>query len=170
MQTVKRPIPTILLAWFAMLGVDFFLHGGLLAGFYFVASPFLLPPMDAFVRIPLGYSGFLLMAVLLVWILPRFNIANWKEAFWFGIKLGALVWGGFALGLISISTIDTSLAVAWFLGQTFELSIGAVVAERASNATSLRRITLFVFLSVFLAIGLTVALQSSGLVPTVRIQ
>ncbi len=52
MKTIKRPIPTILLAWFAMLGVDFLLHGGVLAAFYIRDSPFLLPPVEAFRRIP----------------------------------------------------------------------------------------------------------------------
>jgi hypothetical protein len=44
-----------LLSWLAMLGVDFFFHGGLLATLYQQPSPFLLPPSDAFRRIPLGH-------------------------------------------------------------------------------------------------------------------
>ena len=43
-----------LLSWLSMLGVDFTLLGGLLAELYAQPSPFLLPPLDAFRRIPLG--------------------------------------------------------------------------------------------------------------------
>lgn len=169
MKTIKRPIPTILLAWFAMLGVDFLVHAGLLAGLYARQSPFLLPPVEAFRRIPLGYAGFLLLAVLLAWILPRFNISTLKGAFWFGIKLGAIVWGSFILGLTSISAIELDLAAAWFLGQTLELGVGAAVVQEAAGSNSLRRITLLVFLFVVLAIVITVAMQSFGIVPTIRI-
>jgi len=35
---------TILLGWLAMVGFDFFLHGGLLAGLYIQPDAFLLPP------------------------------------------------------------------------------------------------------------------------------
>lgn len=59
----------MLLAWVAMLGFDFFLHGALLASLYARPSTFLLPPMEAFRRIPIGYLGFLIAAALLVWIL-----------------------------------------------------------------------------------------------------
>ncbi|HKY79636.1 MAG TPA: hypothetical protein VJ182_06590 [Anaerolineales bacterium] len=170
MKSIKRPIPAISLAWFAMLGVDFLLHGALLAGLYAGDSSFLLPPLEAFRRIPLGYTGFLLLAILLVWILPRFSIDNWKYAFWFGIKLGAILWGSFVLGLMSISPIEFRLAAAWFLGQTLELGVGAAVVEQASREGSLRRIASVVILIVILAIVITVALQSFGIVPTTRIQ
>ncbi|MEX2144714.1 MAG: hypothetical protein WD740_08960 [Anaerolineales bacterium] len=170
MHTIKRPLPTILLAWFAMLGVDFLLHGGLLAGLYINDSPFLLSPLESFSRIPLGYSGFFLLALMLVWLMPRFNLVSWKAAFWFGIRLGAIIWGAFVLGLISISTIEIPLALAWFLGQTLELGVGAVVVERTSKATSLRRIAWLVLLGVIIAFVITIVLQSSGLVPIIRIQ
>ena len=169
MKAIKRPIPTILLAWFAMLGVDFLLHAGLLAGLYARQGAFLLPPVEAFRRIPLGYAGFLLLAVLLAWILPRFVTSTWKGAFWFGIKLGAIVWGSFILGLISIATIELDLATAWFLGQTLELGVGAAVLQEAAGSSSLKRVTLLVSLFVVLAIVITVALQSFGIVPTISI-
>lgn len=169
MKGIKRPIATILLVWFAMLGVDFLLHGGLLAGLYNRQSPFLLPSFEAFRRIPLGFGGLLVLAFLLAWIVPRFNISTWKGAFWFGIKLGALVSGGFILGLISISAIELDLAAAWFLGQTLELGVGAAVVQEAAGSSALRRITLLVSLFVVLAIVITVALQSFGIVPTIRI-
>jgi hypothetical protein len=50
-----RPAGTVVLGWLAMIGVDFFLHAGLLAPLYDWDSPFLLRPDEAFVRIPIGY-------------------------------------------------------------------------------------------------------------------
>ena len=69
---IKRPIPTVLLTWLAMLGFDFFLHGGLLASLYLTEDSFTLPPLEAFRRIPIGYFGFLFLAIFLVWVLPFF--------------------------------------------------------------------------------------------------
>lgn len=51
-----------LLSWLSMLGFDFFLNAGLLARLYLEPSPFLLPPAEAFRRIPIGYLSFLLTA------------------------------------------------------------------------------------------------------------
>ena len=68
--SLPRPIATTALAWMAMLGVDLFLHAGLLAPLYDWDSPFLLEPMTAFVRIPVGYLAFLVLAAGLAWLLP----------------------------------------------------------------------------------------------------
>ena len=65
--TRRQLISLTLIAWLAMLGFDFFLHAGLLAGLYVEPSPFLLPPLSAFALIPVGYAAFLLSSVLLVW-------------------------------------------------------------------------------------------------------
>ena len=62
----RRLVHITLLSWLAMLGIDFFVHGGLLATLYLQPSPFLLPPEQAFRRIPLAYVSFLLLAILLV--------------------------------------------------------------------------------------------------------
>ncbi len=170
MTKVKRPIPTVLLTWFAMLGFDFFLHGGLLANLYFAESDFTISPIEAFRRIPIGYIGFLLFVIFLVWIIPKLNPEGWKKGFWSGMKLGAILWGGFLLGLISISRIPVNLATAWMVGQTIEMGIGGAVVAAASEVTSLRRITLIVFSLVIFAFGATIVLQSMGIVPTLRIQ
>ena len=170
MTKLKRPVPAVLLAWLAMLGFDFFLHGGLLASLYFAEDSFILSPLEAFRRIPIGYLGFLLLAIFLVWVVPLFNFDNWKQAFWLGIKLGAILWGGFLLGLISISTIAFSLALGWFLGQTMELGIGGAVVAMASKGSSLRRLTLIIVSFVICAIVATIVLQSTGVVPALRIQ
>ncbi len=169
MPIIKRPITSILLSWLAMLGWDLFLHGALLARFYLKATPFLLEPLQAFRRIPLGYAAFILSAILLVWLMARFELKTVRDAFFFGLKLAALVWGGFLLGLISISTVDPYLAGFWFVGQGLELGIGAVTVQMVSNAKSLRRPIWLVVVWILIMVVATVLLQSFGLVPSLRI-
>ena len=55
----KRYVQLTLLVWVAMIGVDFFLHGGIFAATYVEDSPFLLSAMEAFLRIPAGYLALL---------------------------------------------------------------------------------------------------------------
>ena len=168
-KPIARPIPTVLLAWLAMLGWDFFLHAGLLARFYIAESPFLLLPAQAFSRIPLGYAAFLLLAIALVWLMPRFQIASWQAAFAFGLKFGALVWGALLLGLLSITTIENPLAAAWFFGQVLELGIGAAVIYWAANRDSLRSLTWRLLIMMLALVLVTVVMQSMGLAPAVII-
>ncbi len=168
-HAIKRPIPTTILAWFAMVGLDFLLHGGLLARFYITDNAFLLSPLEAFQRIPLGYAALLLMAILLVWLLPRFSFGNWRQALWFGLQLGALLIGAQMLGLVSITTIEPRLALAWFVSQTLEVALGAIVVQRAFEAGSLRRLTIQVAVFVLITFLFTIALQSLGLAPAVQI-
>ncbi|MEJ2412947.1 MAG: hypothetical protein P8Y34_08130, partial [Anaerolineales bacterium] len=70
----RRLIGGVLLSWLAVLGFDFFLHGGLLASLYTKPSPFLLPPEQAFRLIPLGYLAFLIFEIFLVWLMVRLDI------------------------------------------------------------------------------------------------
>jgi hypothetical protein len=60
-KSVKRLSAIALLSWLSLVGFDFFLHAGLLARLYIKPSPFLLPPMEAFIRIPFGYMSILLL-------------------------------------------------------------------------------------------------------------
>lgn len=159
----------ILLSWLSMLGVDFFLHGGLLAKFYIQPNPFLLSPARAFQLIPLGYLSFLLLAVLLVWLMLKLKIQGWRGGLLFGLKVGALVWGALVLGLLSISTADIWLLLGWFLGQTGELAIAGMFAGSALSGTRFRRLFIMVGLLIFVSVLVTVVLQSIGLVPTIRV-
>ncbi|MEX2160420.1 MAG: hypothetical protein WD751_00755 [Anaerolineales bacterium] len=169
MPRIQRPIPITLLAWFAMLGWDFLLHGGLLARFYVADDPVLLSPLEAFQRIPLGYASFLMLAVLLVWLMPRFELKEGRAAFGFGVKIGALLWGSFVLGLVSIVRFDILLGAGWFIGQTLGLGIGAVVVQQAAAASNLKRVTFFVVLFFIVCASITVILQSTGLAPALII-
>ncbi|MHB1134535.1 MAG: hypothetical protein ACYC4L_19350 [Chloroflexota bacterium] len=165
----RRLALLIALSWLAMLGFDFFLHAGLLAGLYLAPSPFLLPPLEAFRRIPLGYLSFLLLAILLVWLMVRLRLSGWRAGLIFGLQLGALTWGALVLGLLSIATADAPLLAGWLAGQTLELGLAGAVAGSGLAGTSFRRLLLLVLGFVFTAIVATVTLQTLGLAPAARL-
>lgn len=158
-----------LIAWLSMLGFDFFLHAGLLAGLYLQPSPFLLPPLTAYTLIPVGYLSFLLLTVLLVWLMMRLKLAGWRQGALFGLELGGLTWGAFVLGLLSVSTAGLSLLIGWFIGQTLELAIAGAVVGSGLAGTRLRRLCGVVIVFVLLSVITTIIPQSFGLVPTTRL-
>ena len=163
----RRALVIILLSWLAMVAWDFLLHGGLLACFYVADDAFLLPPLEAFQRIPLGYAAFLIIAVFIYWLLPRLELQDGRAAFVFGLKLGAFMWGAQMLALYSISTIQLDTALAWFLGQTFEMGVGAWVIFQGLQAESLKRLTWRVLAFLILSFILTIILQNVGLAPQI---
>jgi hypothetical protein len=157
------------LAWLAMLGFDFLLHAGLLAGLYLQPSPFLVPPAAAFALVPVGYLSFLLLAVLLVLLMIRLKLAGWQQGALFGLEVGGLAWGAFTLGLLSISTASVPLLIGWFIGQTLELAIAGAVIGSGLAGTRLRRLFVIVIVFVIMSVVTTIFLQSAGIVPTRRL-
>lgn len=157
-----------LLSWLSILGVDFFLHGGLLASLYVRPSPFLLPPADLFRLIPLGYLAALLSTVLLLWLMLRLGVSGWRQGLVFGLQLGALVGGAGALGLLSASTAGLDWLVGLFVAQTMQLGIAGGVAGSGLGGTPLRVLLVKVVVLVILLVALTVALQTIGWAPAVR--
>ncbi|HEX6189726.1 MAG TPA: hypothetical protein VFZ40_16745 [Pyrinomonadaceae bacterium] len=152
-----------------MIGFDFLLHGGILASFYVQPSPFLMPLEKAFRLIPLGYLSFLLLALLLVWLMHRLDIRGWRNGLIFGIKLGALIWGAMVLGLMSISTASVGLLVGWFFGQTIELGVAGMFAGSGLSGAQLSRLFIIVIGLIFLSLIIIVGLQSTGIVPVLRV-
>ena len=151
----------------SMLGVDFFLHAGLLASLYSKPSPFLLPPDEAFRLIPLGYASFLVLTVLLLWLMVNLEVQGWQQGLEFGLKLGFLTWGGLMLGLLSISTADLKLLLAWWVGQSVELGIGGAVVGAGLKVKSLRPILVKVLIFIIILVVLTIVMQNLGLAPAV---
>ena len=90
---------SIAAAWVLSLGIDLFLHGGLLAHIYLEPSPFLLPAEDAFRRIPLGYLTFLILTIALFWLLRRLQIQGFTAGFRLAAVAGAVIWGALVLGV-----------------------------------------------------------------------
>ena len=174
MHPIKPGIPPArfatltLLAWLSMIGFDLFLHAGLLAGLYTESSPFLLPPECAFALIPFGYLSFLVLAILLVWLMTRLGVQGWRQGALFGLRLGALAWGSFVLGLLSISTASPVLLAGWFFGQTIELAIAGMFAGSGLAGSRARPLFIKVAILMIGAFVVTVIMQSAGLAPVVR--
>lgn len=164
-----RIILLAIIAWLAVLGLDFLLHAGLLAGLYLQPSPFLLSPLTALALIPVGYLSLLLLAMLLIWLMIRLELAGWREGLLFGLKLGGLIGGAFMLGLLSVSTASFSLLAGWFVGQTLELALAGAIIGSGLAGMRLRRLFGMVMVFVLLSVIATIILQSLGVVPTSRI-
>jgi hypothetical protein len=141
-----------LLAWLSMIGFDFFLHAGVLAPLYIKESAFLLPPERAFALIPVGYLSFLGLAILLIWLMAKLSLQEWRKGAIFGIQLGFIAWGSLVLGLYSISTAPPILLLGWFLGQTVELGLAGAVAGHGLSEQKLGRLFLIVFIFAIIAI------------------
>lgn len=151
-----------LLAWLAVIGFDFFLHAGILAGLYETPAPFLLSAQASFERIPLGYLSFAILVAGLVWLADRLRVNGWRKGLVCGLVFGAVTWGAFILGLYSISTAPTPLLWGWFLGQTVELGIAGVVVGMGLHTQRLRPLAIAVVVSFAVLLALGVALQNIG--------
>ena len=165
-QFGPRPVGSVLLSWLAMAGVDFFLHAGLLAPLYDWDSPFLLQPVEAFVRIPVGYLGFLVLAIGLAWMLPRLDVARARDRALVAGAFGAIGWGAVMLGLWSISTADPALLVGWWVGQSVELAVGGGVIGAVLGGARLRGVAWRVGLLLAVGAGSAVFLQAVGYAAT----
>lgn len=166
--SARRLVGIGLLSWLAVLGVDFFLHGGLLARLYAQPSPFLRPPMDAFRRIPLGYLAALLLVALLLWLMLRLGLSGWRQGAVFGLQVGALLGASLVLGLLSISTAESSLLVGWTIGQALEMGLAGTVIGSGLAGQRLRIILVRVLALVLLLAVVTIVLQSIGLAPAAQ--
>ena len=164
-----KPLPAVLIAWFLSLGVDLFLHGGLLARLYLTPSPFVLPADQAFRRIPLGYITLLLLTGALFWFCRRLDIRGIRAGWIHGIGLGVVLWGALVLGLYTITTAGVPLLAAWWVGQSLELGAAGGVIGGIAAGVPVRRMLFGVTLIVVVLLVLTIALQSLGLAPPMRV-
>jgi hypothetical protein len=167
-STYPRPLPTVLVAWFLSIGVDLFLHGGLLAQLYAVPSPFVLPADQAFQRIPLGYLGFLVLTWALFWQCRRLDVRGVWMGWRHGVVIGLVLWGALVLGLYSISTAGVPLLLGWWIGQAVELGVAGGVIGGLAGGVTLRRMWLWASLIVLVLLVLTIALQSLGFAPAMQ--
>jgi hypothetical protein len=166
---ISRFLLSVAAAWMLSLGFDVFLHGGLLATLYVEPSAFLLGPDVAFRRIPIGYLAFLVLALALYWLLHRLGVRGAFAGLRYGMTVGAVAWGAFALGLYSISTASLPLMSSWWFGQTVELGLAGAVFGAAANGVPLKRIWALVAASVVACVVGTIALQSLGLAPSMKV-
>ena len=159
----KRYVQLTLLVWITLIGVDFFLHGGIFSKNYVQESPFLLPALEAFRRIPYGYLALLGTTALLVWIFGRANVKGWRNGLGVGLSLGFVMAFSSSAGLYSISTARIQLLASWFVIQVIETAIACVVIGQGLFVSNLRRLTIIVIIGVILLFVVTVAMQSFGL-------
>jgi hypothetical protein len=164
-RIIPRPVATVALAWLAMVGVDLFLHAGLLAPLYDWDSPFLLRPEVAFVRIPVGYLSFLILAIALAWLLPRSNVERARDGALIAGAFGAVAWGALLLGLWSISTADPMLLAGWWIGQTVELGLGGLVIGSILGGARVRAVASRVGLLLVVGAITAIVLQTIGYAP-----
>ncbi|MGA9533407.1 MAG: hypothetical protein WBR18_11880 [Anaerolineales bacterium] len=155
------------LAWFGVLGFDLMLHGAVLSSFYVQATSFLLPPMESFRRIPIGYASFLIGVLLLGWLISKTNVRGWRQGFGFGGLVGGGIWVSLALGMYSISTAPAPLLLGWVLGQTLEMAYAGSVMAEGFFTDRIRRLTVVVVGLTLLFVVLTIILQSIGLASAV---
>lgn len=165
----SRAIQTVAAAWMLSVGFDLLLHGGVLAGLYTEASPFLLPAEEAFRRIPLGYLAFFILTMGTFWFVRRLGIRGWVRGFRYGAVAGAVVWGALTVGLYSISTASLPLLAGWWIGQSIELGLAGAVIGASANQVRLKRIWTIVVVAVVIFVAVTVALQSLGLAPAMKV-
>ena len=159
-MTSRRVIGVGLMALLAVLGFDLFLHGGLLARLYVSETPFLLPAAEAFRRIPLGYLSFAILIVLLEWLVIRLRIVGAAGGFAFGVKLGGLIWGALALGLVSISSARPLLLLWWAIGQSVELGIAGAVVASGLHTDRMRRLVVNVLIIFVVCVAAGIVLQN----------
>ena len=158
-----------LIAWLAMLGFDFFLHGGVLAGIYTGESQFLLPSMEAFRRIPLGYLSFLITAFFLLWIALRLDINNVKDGLLMGLGLGVVMWAAFGLGMYSITTAEPSTLLAWVVSESLKMALAGGLIGVALRDQNLRQAFKIALVAAIFLVLLTIILQSLNLAPSTQI-
>lgn len=168
-MSYSHKIKVFFLTWFAMIGVDFFLHAGLLAFLYVEPHPFLLTPQQAFKFIPIGYLSFGIQAFILIWLIEKLSIKTFLMGAWFGLRLGAIIWGSLILGLFSIATAPLPLLIGWFIGQSIEMMLGGAIATNGLQSEQLRSLTFRVFLLVIALVIITIIMQNIGLAPAIRI-
>lgn len=164
-----RAVALVLAAWVLSLGVDLFLHAGLLARLYVRQTPFLLSPDLAFRRIPAGYGAFLILTVGLYWLLGRLDVRGGAAGFRWGAGVGLVGWGALALGLWSITTAPTGLLVGWWIGQGLELALAGAVLGAGRAGVAMRRIWTLVGLCVVVLVAVVIVMQSVGWAPAVRL-
>lgn len=162
-------IRTALIAWFAMLGLDFLLNGAVFARIYQDGSAFMLAPAEAFRRIPLGYLAFLIVAFGIVELIRHLGITRTGDGIRLGLVLGALGGAVWALSLYSIATLSVPAALAFAVVWMALLVVGCVVAAASLGSSSQRKLVLLVAGFDVACVVVVIALQSLGAVPTVRL-
>jgi hypothetical protein len=167
--TPSRRLRVALLTWLAMLGTDFLLNGALFARMYQEGGGFFISPDEAFRRIPLGYLAFLILAIAIAEVVHRLRVAGAANGMRLGLAMGGVLAAVWSLSLFSIATVSSGSAIAFAVIWLALLVTGTVVAAAGLARHSLRALTFRVVAFDVACVVTVVALQSSGLVQTVKV-
>ena len=164
-----RRIRVAVLVWLAMVGADFVLNAAFFARMYLEGGSFLLPPRDAFTRIPLGYLAFAILAVALVELASRLQIADVAGGLRLGTLTGAALAASWSLGLYSVATLSAEVALGFAVIWLALLTVAGAVAGAGLARASLRGLALRVIGADLIGAALVIALQSFGVVPSLTL-
>jgi hypothetical protein len=168
-QPVSKRLRVAVVTWLAILGLDFLLNGALFARMYQGGGPFMLPPAEAFRRIPLGYMAFFILAVSIVEIVYRLGITRITQGMLLGFAIGGVFGATWGLSLYSIASIQGLVALA-FVAIWFALCVlASAVAAVGLAQPSLRGLAIRVAAFDVLCAVTVIALQSFGVVPTLKL-
>ena len=165
----KRLIQITALAWFAVIGLDFFLDAGLLARFYRWDLPGFLPPLKMFQFIPFGYAAFLLWTILLVWLMTRLSISGFRAGAIFGLKVGVLLAAAGFFGQLSVFAFPARMLLLWLVANTSIFTIAGAVTGAALAAQRLRPLARRVVALVLVCLVGGIVLQNIGPNPAAKI-
>lgn len=166
---VSIRVRAAVLAWLAILGLDFLLNGAVFAAMYQRSDPFLLAPTEAFRRILIGYLAFLLLAFGIVEAAHRLGITRVREGALFGLALGGVVGLVWALSLYSVTTVAAPVAAAFAVIWLAIITVGAAVGAAGLGSTSWQRLAALVAAFDIVCIVAVIALQTFGAVPTIKV-
>ena len=166
---ISTRLRVTLLVWFAMLGLDFLLNGAVFARIYQDGSAFMLPPAEAFRRIPLGYLAFLIVASAIVEGARRLGLKGFANGLRLGLVAGAVAGAVWSLSLYSIASLNAPAALAFGVIWLALVALGSAVAAAAMERSSLRNLVFLVAGFDVACVIAVIALQSAGVVPTVKV-
>lgn len=164
----RRLIQITALAWFAVIGLDFFLDAGLLARFYRWDLPGFLPPLKMFLYIPLGYVAFLLWTILLVWLMIRLPVSGFRAGAMFGLKVGILIAAAGFFGEMSVFAFPAWMLLLWMAANTLIFTAAGAVTGAGLAAPRLRRLALRVVALTLVGLVAGIVLQNIGPNPAAK--
>jgi hypothetical protein len=150
---------SILLSWLVAVAIDFLLNAGVFASFFSSVQSFLLPPMQAFLRIPGGYASIFLLVLILTWLIYRGREATPVEGMRLGFLYGAATSLSIVLGLWSITSAPIGFLAIWSVDQVLEMTAaGAIIASTRSHLS--RRATYLVLMGSIACFVVGIVLQN----------
>lgn len=152
-----------------MLGLDFLLNGAVFAPMYQAGGGFMLAPAEAFRRIPLGYLAFLILAAAIVEIAYRLRVTRVAGGVRLGFVIGGALGALWSLSLLSIATLAIQVALAFAVIWLALSVLGSAVSAAGLTQDSLRGLMLRVVAFDVLCAVTVIALQSLGVVPTLKL-